>query len=374
MKRVAIFGAGYVGLSSAVLFSQRFVIDLIDIDKNKINSIKLKNLPIREKGLNKIFLKNYKKFNFYSMSEKKIKNLDTTNIENLLKQIYKYNNSATIVIKSTLPIGFSKKIEKKFSNMEIYYIPEFLREGSAVYDQFYPNRIIIGSKNKKPTRLAKILKKLVLNSPNIQYTTNQEAELIKLFSNTFLASRISFFNEVDTYCMELGLNTESIITGMCFDERIGSYYNNPSFGFGGYCLPKDVSSIIKSSSKNQLSLIHNINNSNRNRTTYIANHILEIIKKRNIKKIGIYRINMKKESDNYRSSSIIQIVKKLMSKNLDIIIYEPLINEEDYLGSKIVNNLEYFKTSSALVIANRIDKNLSDIKDKVFSRDLFHEN
>lgn len=299
----------------------------------------------------------------------KTNSFDTSSIEDVVTKIKKVNNAAVIIIKSTVPIGYTRKIKNKY-NMNIIFSPEFLREGKSLYDNLYPSRIIVGSKSNDGEKFAEILKNSSKQSNvNILYMDSDEAESVKLFSNTYLAMRVAFFNELDTFALDKGYSSKDIISGVSLDPRIGDYYNNPSFGYGGYCLPKDIKQLYSNYQNVPKILIEAIINSNNTRKKYIADYI----KNQKPKTVGIYRLTMKSNSDNFRESSIIDIIQNLKTDGINVVIYEPKINDNTYLECKIINDLSKFVNMSSIILANRIDKNIKNNK-KIFTRDIFNNN
>lgn len=401
--KIAVAGTGYVGLSIAVLLAQHHTVYAVDIVPEKVNMISMKKSPIRDTYIERYLTE--KKLDLqatldgvkaYSKSEYIIiatptnydshkDFFDTSSVENVLKLVHTCNPNAIVVIKSTVPVGYTKNIRKQFPDLNILFSPEFLREGRALYDNLYPSRIIIGTDMSNLTlahaaeQFASLLKEGAIrqNIPTlfIGYT---EAEAIKLFSNTYLALRISYFNELDTYAEIKGLESKQIINGVCLDPRIGDYYNNPSFGYGGYCLPKDTKQLLANYADVPENIIAAIVESNKTRKTFIAKRILELIadKGNNSEKniIGIYRLTMKSNSDNFRQSAIQDVIIKLNAAGATTVIYEPTIDEnmqKSYDGSLIVNDITKFKKISKVIIANRYDVILEDVKEKVYTRDLF---
>ena len=293
---------------------------------------------------------------------------DTSSVESVIDKILKNSNSGLIVIKSTVPVGFTEGLNKRFNTNRIIFSPEFLREGKAIYDNTYPSRIIIGGNCDESVKFSKILNEISnLDSENILFTTSTEAESIKLFSNTFLAMRVAFFNELDSFALAKNLNSKKLIKGISLDPRIGMYYNNPSFGYGGYCLPKDTKQLLANYSDIPQELISAIILANETRKNFLVNYIQS--EKQNI--IGIYRLTMKEGSTNFRESAILDLIKKLNNEDSRIIIYEPLLNESNYLGCEVCNNLENFKDRSQIIISNRLSPDLDDVDDKIFTRDIF---
>lgn len=399
--KIAVAGIGYVGLSNAILLAQKHEVTAVDLNLEKINLINEHKSPIEDSEIQeylnskKLYLTAtlnselaYKDADFVIIatptnydSEKNF--FDTSSVESVIKLITKINPQATIVIKSTIPIGYTESICKKLNVNNILFSPEFLREGKALYDNLYPSRIVVSypkeQKNleSKAKEFANILKDCALKKDvEILIANTAEAESIKLFANTYLALRVSYFNELDTFAEYYNLDSNQIIKGVSLDPRIGDYYNNPSFGYGGYCLPKDTKQ-LKSNFKNvPENLISAIVESNLTRKKYIASKVFELIKKRKGKTenttIGIFRLTMKFHSDNFRQSSIQYVMKYLKEKKTNMIIYEPTLKEGDYFhGYKIINNLQQFKQISDVIVANRYDSCLDDVKEKVYSRDIF---
>ena len=383
--KITIVGIGYVGLSLAVLLSTKHSVVAIDTDNKKISMINNKEFGYLNKDkLNLIATSNKEKA--YSNSDLVILALptnfnnetcalDTSIIELVLKDINQYNKSATIVIKSTVNIGFSKYIASVYPQMHFFFSPEFLKENSAIQDSFYPSRIVVGYVNKIDKAMANSIANLFLNCAEkeceILITGSAEAESIKLFSNTYLAMRISYFNELDTFAELNNLNTKDIIKGVCLDSRIGDFYNNPSFGYGGYCLPKDTKQ-LKSTYKNAPeNLISSIVESNNTRNEFITNQIISSLNSSN-DIVGIYRLTMKKDSDNFRFSAIKKVIQQLLDKGIKVIIYEPLIKEDNFMNVNIIKDLDSFKRQSSIIVANRYDKDLNDVQTKVYTRDIFN--
>ena len=293
---------------------------------------------------------------------------DTSSVEDIIEKVLKVNKDSTIVIKSTIPVGYTASIKKKYKFNNIFFSPEFLREGRALYDNLYPSRIIIGSSSKMAKMFGNLLKEVAIKEDvPIKYMGSDEAESVKLFSNTYLALRIAYFNELDTYAELNKLNTRDIIDGVCLDPRIGSFYNNPSFGYGGYCLPKDTKQLLANYSDKPQNIIEAIVKANDTRKNHIANMIIKT--KPNV--VGVYRLNMKKDSMNYRSSSTIDVIKILKEKNINVMIYEPTISVNTFMGFEVVHDLKLFKELSTLILANRIDNSLDDVEYKIYTRDIF---
>ena len=386
---IAIIGSGYVGMSLAVLLSQKNNVNIIDIDEEKVEKINLGISPIKDSLISKYLAT--KDLNLHASTpntsileiseiiiiatptdfDERTNKFDTSSVDGVIDKIIRKNTNSTIVIKSTIPEGHTEFLRKKYNYKRIIFSPEFLREGNALYDNLYPSRIVVGGKCEHAKIFADMLKNASLKKEvRILFTSSQEAEAIKLFSNTYLALRVAFFNELDTYAMSKGLNSKDIITGLSLDERIGDHYNNPSFGYGGYCLPKDTQQLLANFSDIPQDLIKSVISSNNKRKIFIADAILETDS--NI--IGFYKLAMKKDSDNFRSSSIIDVIKLIKTSGRQIIIFEPNINHNYLLDIEIDNNLESFKERCDLIVANRTDKDISDVKDKLFTRDIFKEN
>lgn len=384
--KIAIAGVGYVGLSLATLLSQYNEVVALDIIKDKVDKINSKISPIEDKYIKK-YLRT-KKLNlratldykdaFYKADfiiicmptnyDEKSNFFDTSLVEETIEKIKNMKIQTTIIIKSTVPVGFTERMKTKYNMNNIIFSPEFLREGKALYDNLYPSRIILGDKNEQAKKFADLLKESSLKKDvTIKFMKSTEAEAVKLFSNTYLALRIAYFNELDTYAEIKGLNTKNLIEGVCMDQRIGDFYNNPSFGYGGYCLPKDTKQLKANYIDVPENLITAIVNSNATR----KQHIVEEILRKEPKNIGIYKLSMKKNSDNFRASAIFDIIDMLIEKNKNIIIYEPQYENENYKNCKIVRDIKAFKENSSIIIANRIEEELEDVMDKVYTRDIY---
>lgn len=378
---------GYVGLSNSLLLAQNNTVVAYDIDKIKVDMLNKKKSYLKEEKIIDYLANTKLDFNATTNKSKAFSDssfviiatptdydpetnfFDTRSIEAVITEALHYNPKANIIIKSTIPIGYTSKVKKVFNNKNIIFSPEFLREGNALEDCLYPSRIVIGDKTNKAIEFANLLKQAAIkkNIP-ILYTSSKEAEAIKLFSNTYLAMRVSYFNELDTFAEINNLNTKDIIEGVCLDERIGLHYNNPSFGYGGYCLPKDTKQLLSNFKDIPSNLIQAIVDSNNTRKNFIA----ESIMKSNPKVIGIHRLIMKSDSDNFRSSAIKDIIKKINKKSVEIVIYEPSISEDFYNNLRVINNLDEFKRISDVIVTNRISDEVLDVKDKLYTRDIFN--
>ncbi len=387
--KIAVAGTGYVGLSLATLLSQNYEVHALDIIPEKVEMINKRISPIQDEYIEKFFKEKdlnlkatldykeaFENAEYVIIStptnyDEKKNFFDTSSVEDIIQKVKSMNdNKITMVVKSTIPVGFINKIKEKYNIDNIFFSPEFLREGKALYDNLYPSRIIIGEKSKRAEKFANLLIDSALKENiDVLYMNSTEAEAVKLFANTYLALRVAYFNELDTYAEEKGLSANEIIQGVCLDPRIGSYYNNPSFGYGGYCLPKDTKQLLANYKDVPQNLIEAIVKSNETRKKFIADDVLKL----NPKVIGIYRLTMKAGSDNFRSSAIQDIINIFKKEKKEIIIYEPTLNKKEFNGCKVENNLEEFKIKSDVIMANRIAKELKDVKQKVYSRDIFNK-
>ena len=385
--KIAVAGTGYVGLSLATLLSQNNEVIALDIIPEKVEKINNRISPIKDEYIEKYFKEKtlnlkatldykeaFKDAEFVIIStptnyDEEKNFFDTSSVEDIIKKVISINdNNITMVVKSTIPVGFIENVKRKYNINNIFFSPEFLREGKALYDNLYPSRIIVGEKNDKAKEFAKLLiDSAEKKDVETLFMNSTEAEAVKLFSNTYLALRVAYFNELDTYAITKGLNSKDIINGVCLDPRIGKNYNNPSFGYGGYCLPKDTKQLLANYKDVPQNLIEAIVNSNKTRKDFITEEIL----KRKPEIVGIYRLTMKAGSDNFRSSAIQDIIKNLRANNIKVIIYEPTLSQKEFNGFEIVNNIEEFKERSSIILANRQEKLLEDVMDKVYTRDIF---
>jgi len=388
--KISVIGMGYVGLSNAIMLSTKHNVLCCDIDESKLESIEKRSSPIKDKLISEFFKNKKLKLktgikidsevsqsdfiiistptNFHTSTNM----FDTKSIDKILKRLSMMKSTSIIIIKSTLPVGYTAQVNSRFKDLKIYFSPEFLREGLALYDNLFPSRIIIGNKDKYSLKFVNIIKSVVQKrNLKIIYMSSTEAESVKLFSNSYLAARVAFFNELDSYCIGNNLDPKSIIVGVSSDPRIGEGYNNPSFGFGGYCLPKDTKQLRSSFGQIPNSLVRSLTLSNLQRKQFVVSDIL----KHKEKNIGIYMLAMKKDSDNFRESSIIDIIRLLKKNGRNIFIHEPLLKDKKTIfGCSIINNFDLFIKKTNLIVTNRASKKLNKVSNRVYTRDIFGEN
>lgn len=385
-KKITVVGSGYVGMSLAILLAQHNEVTVLDVDPVRVEKINKKQSTVVDFEIDS-FLNNrslsisatldkYKAYddaNFIIVAtptnyDEITNQFDTSAVDSVVEDALSLNNDATVIIKSTLPVGHTKSLQQKFSTNRVFFSPEFLREGSALRDNLNPSRIVVGSRCKFARQFGDLLEKGAdkINTDTI-FMCSTEAEAVKLFANTYLAMRVSFFNELDSYALVNELNAKSIIEGICLDERVGQGYNNPSFGYGGYCLPKDTKQLLANYSQVPQKIIEAIVLSNATRKDLIANEII----KKNPKIVGVYRLVMKSDSDNFRSSAVQGLIKRIQLKGIKVVVYEPDLNEKNFLGAELMQSLEEFKSITDIIVSNRKAEDLTDVESKVFSRDIF---
>ncbi|WP_411360693.1 nucleotide sugar dehydrogenase [Pseudidiomarina sp. YC-516-91] len=384
---IVVAGTGYVGLSNAVLLAQHEQVTAVDIVAEKVAQLQAKQSPIRDPDIEHFLQHENLKFSATTDAAAAYRKADwvliatptdydpetnyfnTSSVDQVVRQVLEHNDHCHIVIRSTIPVGYVQKLRQELHTDRVFFAPEFLREGRALHDNLYPSRIVVGERSARAEQFAQLLQKGARKADvPVQYTEPTEAEAIKLFANTYLAMRVAFFNELDTYAEHHGLDTRQIIDGVCLDPRIGGHYNNPSFGYGGYCLPKDTRQLLANYDQVPQVIIGAIVDANRTRKDFIA----EAIAKRNPRKVGIYRLVMKAGSDNFRSSAIQGIMRRLQEKGIELVIYEPNLKESEFFNCKVVKNISEFKQNSDIIVSNRMSDELADVADKVYTRDIYN--
>ncbi|GEQ49542.1 nucleotide sugar dehydrogenase [Tetragenococcus koreensis] len=387
--KISVFGLGYVGLANALLLSQSEQVKAYDIVEEKVQMLQQRRSPLEDKEIHEFFRRDNLDIEFTNDFEDAVKFADyliiatptdydekkdyfnTTTVEDVITKALAIQSNATFIVKSTVPVGYTEEAKVKFGTENIIFSPEFLREGNALYDNLYPSRIVIGEDSARGREVAQLFKENSLKQDvDILLTHSTEAEAIKLFSNTYLAMRIAYFNELDTYAESRGLDTKEIIEGVSLDPRIGSHYNNPSFGYGGYCLPKDTKQLLANYTEVPQNIMTAIVDANRTRKDFVAEQIIA----KNPEVVGIYRLTMKANSDNFRQSAIQGIMKRIKAKGIEVVVYEPTLEVDDFFNSRIVKDFDEFKTISSVIVSNRMEKELQDVKEKVYTRDVFGTN